>query len=141
MTNGEEIGLIGSRAYVQKLKSEDLLGKVKFTINMDMVSYNKNSVFEIETNSEFEESAQWYAGLARTYTYLTPEITIPAWGSDHESFLNEGIPSVLTIEDWQTKTPCYHQACDKFATLNIESAMEIIRLTTVAGAELAEMMN
>ena len=79
------------------------------------------------------------AGLARTYTHLIPEITIPAWGSDHESYLNDGIPSVLTIEDWQTKTPCYHRACDKAETLNIDYAMEIVRLNLAAVAELARV--
>ena len=136
-TNGEEAGLVGSSSYVRRLKATGELQRIKFTINMDMVAYNRNSIFEIETNREFEQQAQWYAELAHTYTHLTPEITIPAWGSDHEVFLNEGIPSVLTIEDWQTKTPCRHRACDKIETLNINYAMEIIRLNLAAVAELA----
>lgn len=137
ITNGEEGGYNGSEAYVAKLKSQGRLSELSFVINMDMVGYNSNGLFEIETNQPFETQARWLAELARTYTRLTPEITIPAWGSDHVPFLNENIPTVLTIEDWQTKTPCYHRACDKRETINENYAMEIIRLNLAAVSELA----
>lgn len=136
-TNGEETGLNGSRAFVKKLKKEGQLSSLEWTLNMDMVGYNKNGIFEIETNKEYKSEAEWMATMAHQYTQLTPEITIPAWGSDHETFLRERIPSFLTIEDWQTKTPCYHRPCDKKETLNIEYAMQIIRLNLALVAEKA----
>ena len=140
-TNGEEVGLNGSRAYVKDMKNIGRLGLVQWTVNMDMIAYNQNGIFEIETNKEFKEQAQWYAQMAHQYTNLQPEITIPAWGSDHETFLDEGIASFLTIEDWQTKTPCYHRACDKAETLNIDYAKQIIRLNIAVMAQKAEVLN
>ena len=70
--------------------------------------------------------------LVSTYTTLTSKITIGAWGSDHVPFLEKKISSILTIEDWSTKTPCYHQACDKPSTLNFDYAFEISKLNTAA---------
>jgi len=138
-TNGEEWNLNGSRAYVRELEQRGELSQLIFTINMDMIAYNSDGIFEIETNSAFERQANWYADLARQYTRLTPEITIPAWGSDHVPFLRKNIPSVLTIENWQTKTPCYHRSCDKPETLNTDYAMQIVKLNLAAISELTEL--
>jgi len=87
---------------------------------------------DIETNREFEEEAKWMSSLVTTYTNLTPNITMPAWGSDHVPFLKNGIPSILTIEHWKTKTPCYHASCDKPGHLNYDYAAEIIKLNLAA---------
>lgn len=127
-TNGEERGLLGAKHYVRKLKSQRRLGDFKFVINMDMIGYNENGKVDLETNQEFEHEALFMADLVHKYTNLTPNITMPAWGSDHVPFLNEKIPTVLTIEHWKTKTPCYHARCDKPESLNYDYAAEIIKL-------------
>jgi aminopeptidase-like protein len=127
-TNGEERGLLGAKHYVKVLSKKNQLEKIKFVINMDMIGYNQNGLVDLETNREFEEEAKFMAQIATTYTTLTPNITIPAWGSDHVPFLKKGIPSVLSIEHWKTKTPCYHAACDKPDHLNYDYAAEIIKL-------------
>ncbi|MEZ4749437.1 MAG: M28 family metallopeptidase [Bdellovibrionota bacterium] len=126
--NGEETGLVGSKAYVKSLSESGDLSKVKYSINMDMIGYNENGLIDIETNNEFESEAKWYSAQVKTYTRLTPNITMPAWGSDHVPFLNQKIPTILTIEHWNTKTPCYHQSCDKLNTVVWDYAMEIVRL-------------
>ncbi|MCB0405156.1 MAG: Zn-dependent exopeptidase M28 [Bdellovibrionales bacterium] len=126
--NGEETGLVGSKAYVKSLSESGDLAKVKYSINMDMIGYNEDGVIDIETNNEFEPEAQWYSTQVKTYTRLTPNITMPAWGSDHVPFLNQKIPTILTIEHWDTKTPCYHQSCDKLNTVAWDYAMEIVKL-------------
>jgi hypothetical protein len=131
-TNGEEKGLLGAKHYVNKLKNSRTLNQIKFVINMDMIGYNQNGVVDIETNQEFEEVALWYSSLVHTYTTLTPNITIPAWGSDHVPFLKNHIPTILSIEHWKTKTPCYHSSCDKPGHLNYEYAAEIIKLNLAA---------
>ena len=131
-TNGEENGLLGSKDFVKKAKKSGLLSKISFFINMDMISWNKNGIVDIETNREFEKEARWMSSIANTYTSLKPEITMPAWGSDHVPFLNKGVPGVLTIEHWKTKSPCYHQTCDKLDTLNIPYLLEILKLNMAA---------
>ncbi len=131
-TNGEEDGLLGSKYFVKKAESSGLLRKISFFINMDMISWNKNGIVDIETDRDFEEAARWMSSIANTYTTLRPEITMPAWGSDHVPFLKKGVPGVLTIEHWKTKSPCYHKSCDKLDTLNIPYLLEIIKLNMAA---------
>jgi hypothetical protein len=132
ITNGEELGLLGAKHYVEKLQNQSELQDIYFTLNMDMVGYNSNSIVELETDYPFENLAIWMSQLVSTYTTLTSKITIGAWGSDHVPFLEKKISSILTIEDWSTKTPCYHQACDKPSTLNFDYAFEISKLNTAA---------
>lgn len=132
ITNGEELGLLGANHYVRKLTSEGSLININFVINMDMVGFNSNGIIELETDPQFEKLATWYAELVDRYTSLKSKITLGAWGSDHVPFLKKGVPALLTIEDWDTKTPCYHQACDKPETLNFDYATEVGKLNISA---------
>jgi Zn-dependent M28 family amino/carboxypeptidase len=131
-TNGEESGLHGAEHYADLLKKSGEIKRISLAINMDMVGYNSNGIVELETDSQYEKLANWFAGLATTYTTLKSKITLGAWGSDHVPFIKGGVPTLLTIEDWSTKTPCYHQACDKPNTLNYEYAGEIAKLNLAA---------
>lgn len=131
-TNGEENGLLGAEHYVALLKASGEIKQLSLAVNMDMVGYNKNGIVELETNPNLEELAKWYAGLASQYTKLRTKITLGAWGSDHVPFLDAGAPALLTIEDWSTKTPCYHMGCDKPDTLNYQYAGEIAKLNAAA---------
>jgi hypothetical protein len=131
-TNGEESGLYGATHYADVLKKSGDIKKMVLAINMDMVGYNSNGIVELETDSQYEGLANWFATLATSYTKLKSKITIGAWGSDHVPFIKGGVPTLLTIEDWSTKTPCYHMECDKPATLNYEYAGEIAKLNLAA---------
>ncbi len=131
-SNSEELGLIGSKDYVNKMSLQGQISQLSLVINMDMVGYNSNGVVELETSAEFEPLAKWFSKLAIQFTRLRPKITIGAWGSDHVPFLQKNVPTILTIEDWNTKTPCYHMACDLPATLNYDYAKEIAKLNLSA---------
>lgn len=132
VTNGEEGGLLGAEHYVKALKSSGKIKDLILTINMDMVGWNSNGIVELETDAGYENVAKMFAELASTYTTLKSKITIGAWGSDHVPFLKAGTPAILTIEDWSTKTPCYHAACDKPEGLNYGYATEIGKLNVSA---------
>lgn len=131
-TNGEESGLYGAAHYAKVLQDSGMIKKIVLAINMDMVGYNSNSVVELETDSQYNSLANWFSGLATAYTSLKTKITIGAWGSDHVPFIKGGVPTLLTIEDWSTKTPCYHAECDKPGTLNYQYATEIAKLNLAA---------
>lgn len=131
-TNGEESGLLGAAHYADQLKKSGEIKNMVLAINMDMVGYNSNGIVELETDKKYEGLANWFSTLASSYTKLKTKITIGAWGSDHVPFIKGGVPTLLTIEDWSTKTPCYHQECDKPSTLNYEYAGEIAKLNLAA---------
>ena len=132
VTNGEEGGLYGAEHYAKVLKANGEIKNMILSINMDMVGYNKNGIVELETDSKYETLANWFATLASSYTTLKSKITIGAWGRDHVPFIKADVPTLLTIEDWSTKTPCYHQECDKPNTLNYVYAGEIAKLNMAA---------
>lgn len=132
ITNGEEGGLLGAIDYAKKLEKNGEIKNIKFAVAMDMVGYNKNGIVELETNKEYEAGANLMATLAKTYTSLNSKITLNAWGSDHVPFLERGVETILTIEDWSTKTPCYHTKCDTPDTLNYVYAGEITKLNIAA---------
>jgi Zn-dependent M28 family amino/carboxypeptidase len=131
-TNGEEGGLFGAEHYANLLAANGQIKNMVLAINMDMVGYNSNGIVELETDSQYEGLAKWFAQLTATYTTLTSKITLGAWGSDHVPFIQKNVPTLLTIEDWSTKTPCYHTACDKPDSLNYVYAGEIGKLNTAA---------
>lgn len=133
VTNGEESGLLGAEHYARQLKTDGRIRDLVMAINMDMVGYNKsNNIVELETDSQYESLAKWFAELANTYTTLKNKITIGAWGSDHVPFIKAGVPTLLTIENWDSKTPCYHTACDKPESLNYAYATEIGKMNVAA---------
>jgi len=131
LTNAEEQGLLGSRHYLAGLSQSDI-SEFELVINMDMVGYNSNGIVELETNPNLENLAKYFANLAENYTTLKSKITLGAWGSDHVPFLDAGINAILTLEDWETKTPCYHKACDKIESLNFNYAAEVVKLNIAA---------
>ena len=137
--NGEENGLTGSYACVNKMKESGELARVAWAINMDMIAWNKDGILEIETNKEFSAHADWVGSLVRLYTKLQPYIAMPAWGSDHVPFLEAGIPTYLSIEHWENHNPCYHKACDKMDILSWDFASDIVRLNLAVVAGKARL--
>ncbi|MEW5951784.1 MAG: M28 family peptidase [Elusimicrobiota bacterium] len=133
--NGEENSIAGTYALINRFKDTGDLGKIDFAVNMDMIAWNKDGIIEIETNKEFKSKAEEVASLAKTYTSLKPYIAMPAWGSDHVPFLEQGIFSYLSIEHWQDHNPCYHKSCDKIDSLNWNYALEILKLNAAVIAE------
>ena len=126
--NGEENGIAGTYACAKKLKASGELARIAWAINMDMISWNRDGVLDIETNQEFSAHANWVAAQAAVYTRLKPNITMPAWGSDHVPFLEAGVPTYLSIESWADHNPCYHRTCDKMDSLSWDYAADIVRL-------------
>lgn len=132
LTEKEEGGLVGSQKFVSYLKKNNLKDKVLFVVNMDMIGYNKNQVVDLETEPEFKSLVEWMATLTKQYTTLTPNIMLHAWASDHVPFINAGIETLLTIEHWETHTPCWHKSCDTLDTINSKYATEILKLNLAA---------
>lgn len=132
ITNGEEAGLIGSSHYARKLEATGEIKNIKLALNLDMVGYNANGVVELETSPDHENLARSMADLASRFTTLKTKITLGAWGSDHMPFLSRGVPALLSIEDWDTKNPCYHQECDRTDLINLDYVAEIAKLNLSA---------
>ena len=77
------------------------------------------------------------AQSAASYTRLEVETSLNAAASDHVSFLNAGIPAVLTIEGADSTNEAVHSARDTLDTIDYELALDILRMNVAfVAAEL-----
>ncbi|WP_232667628.1 M20/M25/M40 family metallo-hydrolase [Pseudonocardia sp. TRM90224] len=138
----EEVGLQGSKGYVESLSSADLK-KIKMYLNVDMIaSPNGGYIVQGGKGSDEEETgppgsgtiAQVLADQLVKSGVKSPEI-IKFVGDDETAFVEAGIPTggaengdakkktAAQAEAWggqagQVYDPCYHQACDRIENVN-----------------------
>lgn len=135
---GEEQGLLGSRAYVQRAVSQG--ENIRSVINLDMIGWNAPGsapVMELHTRSLVAGSSQLagsFAQVIQAYGLgLTPEIIVNgSSASDHSPFWNAGYPAILAIEDtWYGATsdfnPNYHTVNDRLADLDIDYFTDFVK--------------
>jgi len=138
--SGEEQGLLGSEVYAAQAAAQgwDIVG----VLNADMISYavtqadgNNLIVFE-NTASEWlytftsSVNTQYY-----DYIHLTLHHGGYTWGSDHNSFWDQGYDALFYFE--YTETPYYHTSGDTLAHVNITYGTKNTRLIIATLAELA----
>ena len=138
--SGEEQGLLGSAVYASEAASQgwDIIG----VLNCDMISYaitsndgNNLIVFE---NTASEWLYSYTVGINNEYDQyidLTLHHGGSTWGSDHNSFWDEGYDALFYFE--YTETPYYHTAQDTIEHINATYAVKNMRLVFATLAELA----
>lgn len=139
--SGEEQGLYGSAVYAADAASQgwNIVG----VLNCDMISYaittndgNNLIVFE-NTASEWLYTYTLNINTEYTdYIHLTLVHGGSTWGSDHNSFWDEGYDALFYFE--YTETPYYHTSGDTMAHINATYAVKNIRLILATLAELSE---
>ena len=107
---GEEEGLYGSAKYVSSLSAASK-AKIKAVINMDMIATQNGTgapgvLLEGASLSQF--MIDGLAKAAATYTTLAVKTSLHPYNSDHVSFIDANIPSVLTIEGNDTANHNMH---------------------------------
>ncbi|MFE0130286.1 M28 family metallopeptidase [Streptomyces sp. NPDC059037] len=127
----EELGLIGSKYYVNNLPSTER-SKVSGYLNFDMIGSPNPGYFVYDDDPTIEKTFKdYYAGLN-----VPTEIETEGDGrSDHASFKNVGIPvgglftgasrtkTSAQAQKWggtagQAFDRCYHSSCDTTANIN-----------------------
>jgi Peptidase family M28/PKD domain len=139
--SGEEQGLLGSAVYANEAASQgwDIIG----VLNCDMISYaitsndgNNLIVFE---NTASEWLYSYTVGINNEYDQyidLTLHHGGSTWGSDHNSFWDEGYDALFYFE--YTETPYYHTAQDTIEHINLTYGVKNTKLVLATLAELAE---
>lgn len=110
----EEIGLVGSKAYVKTLSKDQIIGDIQ----MEMMGTNsrQDGVFHI-IDCDKKTSTFLTHAIAQAITDQALPISINkacTTRSDHSSFWNEGMPAVVLSENFfgGDSDPCYHRSCD-----------------------------
>jgi hypothetical protein len=140
--SGEEQGLLGSAVYAADAANQgwNIVG----VLNTDMISYavttsdgNNLIVFE-NTASEWLYTYTFNINTEYTdYIHLTLDHGGSTWGSDHNSFWDEGYDALFYFE--YTETPYYHTSQDTMAHINATYAVKNMRLILATLAELSEV--
>jgi len=128
---GEEQGLFGSKHFVRSL-SPAQRSRVRAVVNMDMIGTLNTPAPTVllEGRTLSQPLLDSLAIAAATYTGLAVETSTNAANSDHVSFLDKGIPAVLTIEGADSTNHEVHTARDTLDRINFDLAVEILRMNT-----------
>jgi aminopeptidase YwaD len=137
--SGEEVGLVGSRAYVAEVvmpQGQDIflvlnvdeVGGVAGTAN-DTVTVERDEGSPEANNAASAAHTDTLAALTRTYTSLATRIA-HAWGSDYLPFEDAGY--VITGFYESNESPFPHTPDDVVANLDPQYVTEVARATVAA---------
>jgi len=114
-TMGEELGLLGSKHFVNEKKKAGKLSQIKAVVNLDMagnpVGFN---------DFAWPASNSWFTKVNKEISLYVPsyqkiEEHQPDLHSDHQPFMLEGIPVFSSISQLPDSVyRCYHANCDNF---------------------------
>jgi Zn-dependent M28 family amino/carboxypeptidase len=126
---GEEQGLFGSRHYVSGLDAAERT-RIGAVVNMDMIACKNSShaTVLLEGAPVSQAMIDELAEIALAHTSLAIQTSLNPFSSDHVPFLDQGIPAVLTIEGTDSANDRVHTDRDTLDTLDINLAMEILRM-------------
>ena len=139
----EEKGLLGSKAYVNGIRDQDEIDRIKGAFTLDMIGYDGNGdgAFHSVDCGRRDSMDLTEATLDAIETNNIPLNWVDACSkrSDHGSFWQAGIPAIVVSQNFfgGDANFCYHQGCDTIDKINfdyvgnITDAMEMgIRLYT-----------
>jgi hypothetical protein len=124
----EERGLLGSKAFAQKLKDENV--NVHSVHTIDQLAWDSNGNRAVEIELPYERAMELYQAASDR---LTPPIALLATsetGSDHQAFRRLGFKAVGVTEEYRhhDTTPFYHKPGDTFETVNFDYLASSTRL-------------
>ncbi|MET1086667.1 MAG: M28 family metallopeptidase [Arthrobacter sp.] len=132
---GEEQGLHGSRVHVAGLGEADR-SRISMVVNMDMIGRLNTAAPSVllEGAAVSQRVIDALAKAAHDTTDLEVFVSLEPFASDHVSFIDAGLPAVLTIEGEDQLNTDEHTPRDTLAGLNIPVAISILRMNTAAVA-------
>jgi Zn-dependent M28 family amino/carboxypeptidase len=133
---GEEQGLFGSRHYVTGLDADER-SRINAVVNMDMIACQNTSQATVllEGGQASRAVIEALAEAAQAHTSLAVQTSLNPFNSDHVPFLDLGIPAVLTIEGTDSANDRVHTDRDTLDTLDINLALEILRMNVMFVAQ------
>ncbi|MCZ7556172.1 MAG: M20/M25/M40 family metallo-hydrolase [Bacteroidia bacterium] len=133
---GEELGLLGSKAYVAAHGDDS----IRAVINLDMIAWDGNANRVVQVHSEAPTDSNRAEDLFRlisdvddVYGLLTEVALVrPGIGaSDHAPFWDAGHPAVLLIEEFGSDfNPYYHSEKDNWINMSAEKHQLLFRSIT-----------
>jgi Zn-dependent M28 family amino/carboxypeptidase len=128
---GEEQGLFGSRHHAARMTAAQRRS-VRAVVHMDMIGRRntpKPAVL-LEGAPLSRAVVDGLAAAAAAYTRLTVQTSLNPFNSDHVSFIEKGVPAVLTIEGADDANDDVHTARDTLDGVDPDLALQILRMNT-----------
>jgi carboxypeptidase Q len=129
---GEEEGLLGSKAYVERAKKLGELDEVVYMINLDMTN-NVNGF----NGGGRDEMMPILKSIGDQIKAIDGEFgnqlaNSPGLHSDNQTFLMEGIPAADPLGKLtRSVLDCYHANCDDFSLVNKKEMENTVKYTTM----------
>jgi hypothetical protein len=135
----EERGLYGGSAHAAAQTPSQVLG----VINMDMIAYEGDGLLDVSLQATAPGFGlqQRLADNAARYTPLLVEIAQQTCCSDHQPYLDRGMPAVLLIENDYRIYPQYHTVDDTADRLSDAMALEVLKMAVATAAEVARLQS
>ena len=152
--SGEEQGLRGSADYAADARAAGT--DIRGVLNLDMIAYTGGAAEDVDVlypwsdGGALDQSAKaladsyydnfvLYSGLEAGRIELHGG---DIGGSDHVSFINQGYPAIMAIENtgseiWDGANPYYHSTNDVFANLDVDFATAVVRGAAATLADAA----
>jgi hypothetical protein len=125
----EEIGLVGSRRYVDALDADERRA-VRAYLNLDMVGSPHPDRLVYDSDDAIERALRAHLPRARD--------TDLGDASDHAPFADAGIPvGGLFTGAGERQDPCYHRPCDDLGNVDRDALAKMTDALTAAVADLA----
>ena len=139
---GEEQGLLGSRAMVEKLKKSGQLDKVRYMMNLDMT----NDPTGLNAFGR-ADMVPFLSAVGETMKQIEPVFANQMQNqaglhSDHQPFMLEGVPVVgMNGHLAREVLDCYHANCDRMNLVNADQLKNTVRYSTMLLYALADVDN
>ena len=152
---GEELGLAGSSSYVGNL-SEQERGRIVAYLNADMLASPNGiaGVYDVSGSPSGSDAIRDALMAAVTREGGVPEPIDPGGGSDHQPFVQAGIPvggvfsganEIITASqatssgatEGRAADPCYHQPCDDGLSVDLGLARRLAAALAEVAVNLA----
>ncbi len=132
---GEEQGLHGSRIHVAGLTEADR-SRITMVVNMDMIGRLNTATPSVllEGAAVSQHVIDALAQAAQDTSDLQVFVSLEPFASDHVSFIDAGLPAVLTIEGEDQLNIDEHTPRDTLTGLDVSLAISILRMNTSAVA-------
>jgi len=129
---GEEEGLLGSKAYIERAKRTGEIDKIVYMINLDMT----NNVYGYNAGGR-DELLHLFKEIGNKVKSIDPEFgneisNAAGLHSDNQPFLLEGIPaSTPNGRLDRSVLDCYHANCDGFNLVNKKEMENTVKYTAM----------
>ncbi|MFK7871755.1 MAG: M28 family peptidase [Oligoflexales bacterium] len=145
----EELGLLGSSAYVKKLMLDQEEDSLIGSIVLEMLGYDSDDNGAFHIVDCLQDPSNPTAGSAMLSDFLMKSVVTQGGilqrtdactdRSDHTAFWQENLPAVVVSQDFfgGDNNPCYHDACDQTDRINFNYYEN---LTIMIGSAVSELL-